>query len=212
MNTVGKILKKTREEKLLSLEEVEKHTKIRKELLEALESDEYSKLPPTIFIQGFIKNYGKFLNLDADKLLAVFRRDYASKKHPPLVLKSFAQPIGDRKKILTPSRLIGLTVFLIILSFFIYLWVEYHQFVGAPVLEVTSPKEQQTVDVPSVLVSGKTDSEAKLTVNNQEIGVDIEGNFKEEIKLSSSVNDVVIVATSRFGQSTKTERKVFVKQ
>ncbi|KKQ08609.1 MAG: Transcriptional regulator, XRE family [Candidatus Daviesbacteria bacterium GW2011_GWB1_36_5] len=68
MRTVGQILKETREAKFYTLEEVEKATKIRVELLEALEEDNFSKLPPETFIQGFIKNYGKFLGLDANKL------------------------------------------------------------------------------------------------------------------------------------------------
>ncbi len=67
MRTVGQILKEGRETKLFSLEDVEKHTKIRKGLLEALEANDYDKLPPPTFIQGFIKNYGRVLGLDVNK-------------------------------------------------------------------------------------------------------------------------------------------------
>src|SRR5260221_10256078 len=97
MRTVGKILREARVEKLLSLDEVEKHTKIRKELLEALEADNFDKLPPSTFVQGFIKNYGKYLGLDAGKLLAVFRRDYEAGKHPDMVLESLSNPLKERK-------------------------------------------------------------------------------------------------------------------
>src|SRR5258708_11561806 len=97
MRTVGKILQERRQEKLITLEEVEKHIKIRKELLQALEADDFDKLPPATFVQGFIKNYAKFLGLDANKLLALFRRDYESSKHPPLVLESFSKPLKQRK-------------------------------------------------------------------------------------------------------------------
>ena len=78
MRTVGQILKEERERKLYTLEEVEKTTKIRKELLEELEAGHYSLLPPPTFVQGFIKNYGKFLGLDTEKLLALFRREFDS--------------------------------------------------------------------------------------------------------------------------------------
>src|SRR5581483_12269072 len=152
MRTVGKILKEARIDRLLSLEEVEKQTKIRKELLEALENDDYSKLPPLTFIQGFIKNYGKFLNLDTNKLLAIFRRDYEASKHPDLVLESFKKPIKQQKLFLTPTRLLWTIIILVILGFFSYLWVEYRQFVGAPALTVSSPQDQQTVEVPTVEV------------------------------------------------------------
>lgn len=212
MRTVGQLLKEAREAKLYSLAEVEKSTKIRVELLEALEEDNYTKLPPEIFVQGFIKNYGKFLNLDSTKLLAVFRRDYEARKHPPQILDSFSNPLKENKFNLTPSRILGFVVITIVLMFFAYLWVEYRQFVGAPRLEVLSPQDQQSVEIPSIMIEGITDPEAKVSVNNQEISMDKEGRFKEEIKLSSSTNTIMIVSTSKFGQSSKIERTVFVKR
>lgn len=211
MRTVGQLLKETREAKLYTLEEVEKNTKIRKELLKALEEDDYDKLPPLTFIQGFVKNYGKFLGIDSNKLMAILRRDFEAKKHPPVVLESFSKPLTKRRIFITPSRLIGITVALVILGFFTYLWFEYRQFIGAPKLEVVSPTQGQTVEMTSVVVEGSTDPETHLTVNEQEIGVDTGGNFKEEIKLSSSVNTITIVATSKFGQSSKVERTVYIK-
>lgn len=212
MRTVGQLLKETREAKLYSLEEVEKHTKIRKELLEALEEDNYSKLPPLTFIQGFVKNYGKFLGLESEKLMAVLRRDFEASKHPPQVLESFSRPLTKKKIFLTPSRLIGAVIAVIVISFFGYLWFEYRSFVGAPVLEVNSPAQGQTVEVTSISVEGKTDPDAKLTVNDQEVGLDNQGNFKEEVKLSSSVNTISVVSTSKFGQATKVERTVYIKK
>jgi cytoskeletal protein RodZ len=203
MRTVGKILREARVDKLLSLDEVEKHTKIRKELLEALESDNYDKLPPSTFVQGFI---------DQGKLLAVFRRDYESSKHPDVVLESLSNPLKEKKFFLTPSRLLGLVIVLVVVGFFAYLWVEYRQFVGAPALEVKSPTDQQTVEIPTVVVEGKTDPEAKVTVNNTDVGLDKGGNFKEEIKLSSSVNTVEVISTSKFGQTAKIDRTVFVRK
>lgn len=211
MRTVGQILREARTEKLYTLEDVEKNTKIRKELLEALENDNYDKLPPPTFIQGFIKNYAKFLNIDVDKLLAIFRRDFESKKHPPVVLESFSNPIKQKKLRITPSRVIGLVVAVIILGFFAYLWVEYRQFVGAPKLEVSSPQDQQSVEIPTVLVEGNTEPEVKVMVNDQEVGTDENGHFKEEVKLSSSINKLTITASGRFGQAAKVERTVFVK-
>ena len=210
MRTVGQILKETREAKFYTLEEVEKATKIRVELLEALEEDNFSKLPPETFIQGFIKNYGKFLGLDANKLLAVFRRDYEASKHPPKILESFSNPLKVNKFNITPSRILGFVVVTIILAFFAYLWVEYRQFVGAPKLEIVSPTEGQTVEVPVVFVEGNTDPEAKLTVNNQEIGLDANGYFREEVKLNESTNIISVVSTSKFGQASKVDRTVFV--
>lgn len=213
MKTVGQVLKEIRESKLVTLEEVEKHTKIRKELLQALEKDDYAKLPPLTFVQGFIKNYSKFLGLSSEKMLAIFRRDYEASKHPPVVMDTFVNPVGDKLKVrLTPARVFAGVIFLVVLTFFGYLWFEYRQFIGAPPLQVSSPVESQTVDIPQVLIEGKTDPDAKVKVNDQSISVGSEGKFSEEIKLSSSVNKVIITSTNKFGKSAQVERTVYVKK
>lgn len=211
MRTVGQILKEEREKKLYTLEEIEKITKIRKELLEALEEGQYSKLPPPTFVQGFIKNYGKFLGLDTSKLLAIFRREFSEGKHPPRILESFSNPVYKKRLRLTPTKVIGAVVLMLVSIFFVYLWFQYRFLVGAPYLEVTQPENQSNVISPTIQVSGRVDPEAKVSINDQEIQVDSSGKFTQEIKLSDNVNTVVVRATSKSGKVTKVERTVFLK-
>lgn len=212
MRTVGQILKEGREAKVYTLEQVEKAIKIRKELLIALESDNYKKLPPPTFVRGFIKNYANFLGLDSSKLLAIFRREFAEDRHMPYVMDAFSNPVANPKFKFAPNQLLGAVVVLIVISFFVYLWVQYRQFVGAPQLTVTSPQDQMTVSDPSLLVAGKTDPEMKVLVNSQEIQVEGDGNFKEQITLTSQVNKITIDAISKFNQKTEIERTVYLKR
>lgn len=212
MSTVGQILKENREAKFYTLEEVEKATKIRKELLVALENNDYSKLPPPTFVQGFIKNYAKFLNLDASKLIAIFRREFSDKKHRPYIMDTFAKPLKTSRFKLTPGKVLGIVVLLAVLSFFGYLWLQYRTFTGAPSLLLTSPTDQLTTDSPIVTVEGKTDPEVKVMVNSQEVAVDDDGDFKENITLSSPVNKINVTAISKLGQKTQEERTVYLKR
>lgn len=212
MRTVGQILKEERERKFYTLEEIEKATKIRKELLQALESGQYSKLPPPTFVQGFIKNYGKFLKLDTDKLLAIFRREFSEGTHPPRILDSFKDPVDKKRLKLTPARALGGVILSLIIIFFIYLWFEYRFLVGGPFLEVSQPVNQFNTGSSTVQVTGRVDPEARLSINNQEIGVDPEGKFSQEIRLSDDINTIIITATSKGGQVTKVERTVFLKR
>ena len=211
MRTVGQILKEERERKFYTLDEIEKVTKIRKELLEALEDDDWSKLPPPTFVQGFIKSYGKFLGLDTDKLLAVFRREFSDRKNPPKILETFTNPLQKSKIVLTPTKVISVVVVILILVFFGYLWVEYRYLVGSPVLEVTKPLDQISVDSQTLEVAGKTTPESKVAINHQEVTVDSNGIFSEELKLSESVNKIEVTSTSKFGKTTKIERVVYFK-
>lgn len=212
MRTVGQILKDERERKFYTLEEIEKVTKIRVELLQALEADNFAKLPPATFIQGFIKNYGKFLGLDTNKLLAVFRREYSERKNPPRIIESFENPLKPSRFHLTPSSAISLMVVSLVLIFFAYLWYEYRFLVLPPPLEVYNPADQANVQNASVAVAGQTDPEAKLSINNQDVGVSKDGHFDQEVKLSEGANRITITSTSKFGRSTKAERTVFLQQ
>lgn len=212
MRTVGEILKEERERKYYTLLEIEKATKIRKELLEALESSDYKRLPPPTFVQGFIKNYGKFLGLPTEKLLAIFRREFSDAKFPPRILESFQNPIDKNKFRLTPTRLLGMVVLGMLIGFFIYLWFEYRFLVGAPFLEVTEPTNQKTINSSPIQVSGRTDPEAKVSINNQEIQVDISGKFSQGLTLSEGSNTITVTSTSKGGKVSKIERTVFLKK
>lgn len=212
MRTVGQVLKGERERKFYTLDEIEQATKIRKELLQALEADQYSKLPPPTFVQGFIKNYGKFLGLDSNKLLAIFRREFSEGKNPPRILDSFANPLDKKRFKITPARVLSILVLGLISIFFGYLWFEYRFLVGGPFLEVSQPVNQLTVSSPSIQVIGRTDAEAKVSINDQEIQVDPAGKFEQEIKLSDNVNTIVITATTKNGKQSKEERTVFLKK
>lgn len=210
MRTVGQILKEERERKFYTLEDIEKVTKIRVELLQALERDDYKKLPPPTFVQGFIKNYGKFLKLDVEKLLAIFRREFSDRKNPPRILESFSNPL-DKKINFTPKKLISIVVIGLILTFFIYLWFEYRFLVGPPSLSVVSPLDQTVFENSTIEVLGKTEPEAKIILNDQEVTVDSEGNFKQEMRLGEGMTKIVIIATSKFNKSYKIERTVYLK-
>ena len=212
MRTVGQVLKEERERKFYTLDEIEKITKIRKELLEALEAGQYLKLPPQTFVQGFIKNYGKFLGLSQDKLLAIYRREFSELKHPPRILDSFKEPVEKKKFKLTPARALGSVVLGLIIIFFVYLWIQYRFLVGGPFLEVNQPINQLNITSPTVQVTGRTDPEAKVSINNQEVRVDTSGKFSQEIKLIDSISNIEISAKSKSGQVTKIERTVFLKK
>lgn len=212
MRTVGQALKQERERKFYSLEEIEKATKIRVELLEALEKGEYKKLPPQTFVQGFIKNYSKFLGLNPEQMLAIYRREFSDTKNPPRILESFSNPMNHKGFKMTPAKFIGAVVVTLVLLFFGYLWFEYRFLIGAPFLEVVEPQDQQSITIDKVTVSGRSDAEAKVTINNQEIQVDSLGKFSQEINLSDNVNNIEIKALSKNGKETKIERTVFLRR
>lgn len=66
---LGHIFKQRREERNLSLKEIENATSIRSHFLTAIEEGQVEKLISPVYAQGFIKKYASFLELDSDKIL-----------------------------------------------------------------------------------------------------------------------------------------------
>ena len=69
LQTLGALLRERREQRSISLAEVEKATRIRQKYLAAIEADEWHLLPGEVVGRGFLRNYATYLRLDADSLI-----------------------------------------------------------------------------------------------------------------------------------------------
>lgn len=72
MDEIGHILREARENKGLTLEDVQNKIRINTRYLAALESGEYNALPTPVHARGFLRNYARFLSLDPQPLLDRF--------------------------------------------------------------------------------------------------------------------------------------------
>lgn len=66
--TIGTYLKRVRSTCGHTLEDVAHVTKINLRYLEAIENDEFSKIPGDTFLKGFLRSYARFLNIDEHEL------------------------------------------------------------------------------------------------------------------------------------------------
>jgi cytoskeletal protein RodZ len=72
MESIGQILQDTRERLGLTLDEVERGTRIRTYHLKAMERGDFDSLPSPVQARGFLHNYSEFLGLDSDQILLQF--------------------------------------------------------------------------------------------------------------------------------------------
>jgi cytoskeleton protein RodZ len=68
----GEHLRREREMRGVSLEEIAAATRIRTRFLEALEKEEWDHLPGGVFNRGFIRSVARFLGLDEESLVAEY--------------------------------------------------------------------------------------------------------------------------------------------
>ena len=89
MIKAGERLKEVRLARDLTLEDVEKSTKIKTSYLEFIENGQYDKLPSVSYAQGFVRNYADFLGLPEKEIMAIFRREFDEEKAYRVLPKGF---------------------------------------------------------------------------------------------------------------------------
>lgn len=72
MGILGEMLQQARRSRGLSLEEVERDTRISRRYLEALEAEDFNALPDHIFGRGFLRIYAQYLGLDPQDLVSFY--------------------------------------------------------------------------------------------------------------------------------------------
>ena len=78
---IGMQLRARREMISLTLDEVERHTKLRAVFVKALEDGAHDKLPSTVQTRGMLAIYAAFLDLDADAILLRFADFLQARRH-----------------------------------------------------------------------------------------------------------------------------------
>ena len=77
MSDLGSILKRARQERGLTLHEIAAATKISPVALEALEHNDYSRLPGSIFSRSFVRAFALEVGLDAEAMVNQFLAELA---------------------------------------------------------------------------------------------------------------------------------------
>lgn len=202
MLTTGEILKEKRQKKGLSYDQIEKETKIRKKHLKAIEENDWTLFPSKTYIIGIIKSYGRFLNLEEEKLIAFFRRQYEKKE-----AVSFKRRVGKDFLIPQTKKIFKVTVALVSALFLFYFAYQLKLYFSPPKVEVLQPK-RAVFEKDKIKLVGKTEKEAIVNVNGERVYLKEDDTFAVDIPLTKPKNEVVIEVTGANGKKTVV-RKVF---
>ncbi len=91
---VGEIFRARREERNISLREIESSTSIRINYLSAIEEGAVDKFHSTVYLYGFMRQYATFLGLDIDKMT----REFPEVFKLPIETHDFAYGIGTLER------------------------------------------------------------------------------------------------------------------
>ncbi|MBB6635321.1 helix-turn-helix domain-containing protein [Cohnella thailandensis] len=75
MSDLGLLLRKAREQRGYTLDDIQEATKIRKRYLEAIETGDYKVLPGSFYVRAFVKTYAETVGLDAEEVLRLYHKE-----------------------------------------------------------------------------------------------------------------------------------------
>jgi cytoskeleton protein RodZ len=96
----GEHLKREREMRGVSLEEIALATRIAPRFLAALESEQWEKLPGGVFNRGFIRSIAHYLGLDEDSMVAEYALHTRGRPEPGVVADPPTEPETPWRQIL----------------------------------------------------------------------------------------------------------------
>jgi cytoskeleton protein RodZ len=163
--SLGSLMKRAREERHIDLDEAFRVTRIRRHTLEALENEQWDKLPSQVFVRGFLKTYAEFLGLDKEIVLSHYQK-----------ISPFDKDKSDTLKQVRPRarrRYLGIIISLLALAFIAS--IMYLNIRDIPVVEKTSqyPGTQPPVEKEE----GAIEEEGGIEQGGREIA---QGSFRDE--------------------------------
>ena len=195
MKRASAILESTRLDRQLNFEEISKRTRIPVRYLIAFENEDISQFPSEPYCSLMLKDYADFLGLNGEDLLALFRRDYDRRTQNLRPHRTWLS--------LTPQLALKIFIVILVILFSLYLLFEYLKFNRPPQLKVTWP---DTLTGRYVDISGTTDPEATIKINDSLVIVDNQGNFKKTVEVATTEAKIFVEAKSPAGVVTQEEK------
>lgn len=204
-------LKALRETAGVSLQDLAEKTKINRPYLQALEDCNFSKLNVSpMYLKNFVKKYVQALGGDPRPYLDQFNdQELGHKEKLRVTAPTHQRHIFQMSDI--PSAIRFGVVGLIAVALLSYLGLHVHNILKPPHLVVANPTDGFISKENSIVISGTTDPETKIMVNDVPIKNDEIGNFSETITLTPGINTLTIQAENKHGRTTKDTRHVIYK-
>ena len=116
MESIGQHLKKERELRHVSLEELAQTTRIPLRMLAHLEADRFDELPGDVFARGFMRSYARTLGIPSEELVGRYDESRRPAEAAPALISAITPPERGRRFGIAIALVILLILFTLALS------------------------------------------------------------------------------------------------
>jgi cytoskeleton protein RodZ len=96
MSSIGETLRSERQRRNLQLDQVSRELKISTRFLEAIEQEQFDRLPGGVFAKSFVRQYARMLDLDENEAAAEVQRTIAPQAVPQFAEAAAPRPAASR--------------------------------------------------------------------------------------------------------------------
>lgn len=195
MADIGDKLRSARKAKGMSIEDVEKITKIQRRYLTAIENDDFDQLPGDFYVRAFIRQFADVVGLNGKELLADYKSEVPEAKPEEYVENSIDNK-SERIKETTNSRKgpwrnylpqIATVVGIVLLILVVY--IVYTRFFTGTNQQSANQAENVTVSSHIQSSKSKTSSKKKSTPKTTTSEVKISSLGNNSYRVSGLKND-----------------------
>ena len=204
--SLGTQLRRLRKNANLSLRELSRLTRIPVHYLTHLEKEEYEKLPPPVYIKGFLRLWAQATGGNQDALQGAFthrkRESFLGGERNPRRIRTFRY-----KPIITLRHLIIVSVLLVFGSL---AYVYYNQSIitRSPQVKLTHPVELHSVSSErTITLEGTVQQVDTLTIDGSAVDIS-DGSFSHEYILDNGWNTIPFLATYKDNDPVHIIRRV----
>lgn len=167
MESLGQELKRRREQKNVSLKDVAEGTRVGIRFLHAIEADDFSALPGSVYARSFVRNYARFIGMDEEEAVLRYRKQTQTEEtaEPQMPYQDYSSEPSNYLQWIIMG---GLLVAIVGGSWGVIKYLERkNQQQQPPIANVTSPAPVAT---PSALPTTNPDLNAGNNANNGQTG------------------------------------------
>jgi hypothetical protein len=218
--TVGEYLSKKRKDIGVTLETVERETRIKTKYLSFLENNLFDNFHSHVQAKGFLRNYAKFLGLNEDMLLALYRRDFENRDMKRKIQVTENEPVEfEIPKFKLPKftvkrkhAVIGLSVLFLFLSA-TFIYYNIRRTFEKPELLITSPFEinapydgRIAYEGDEITLNGKVSRGSSITINGDSVSLSPNYSFESNaIPVTQDETIIFLETENTFGSKNRVE-------
>ncbi|MCA9381071.1 helix-turn-helix domain-containing protein [Candidatus Dojkabacteria bacterium] len=229
--TAGELLKQKRLSLGLDFKSIEKELKIKEKYLGMLETDRFQGFESSVQAKGFLKNYARFLGLNHEMVVALYRRDFENKdmkrkiefkeeneQEEEKIIHEENKILQQLNRVVITKRKLQFAAITGILAFILLIGINsIRRSFSKPNLAINSPFEitapfegRLAYEDDEIILKGQVDKGSSINVNSVPLNLNADYEFETSpIALQNEETSIVIETENTLGSKNKITLKLF---